>query len=44
VLASEIEELDFAPLLRAADETPPDGADGVLARQEQMLDLVRGLR
>ena len=44
VIASEIEELDFAPLLRAADETPPDGADGVLARQQQMLDLVRGLR
>ena len=44
VIASEIEELDFALLLRAADETPPDGADGVLARQAQMLDLVRGLR
>jgi V/A-type H+-transporting ATPase subunit A len=44
VIASEIEELDFSSLLRAAEETPPDGADAVAARQEQALALVRSLR
>lgn len=44
VIASEIEELDFSPLLRAAAETPPDGAEGVVHRQAQMVELVRSLR
>jgi V/A-type H+-transporting ATPase subunit A len=44
VIASEIEELDFSLLLRAAAETPPDGAEGVAQRQAQMLELIRGLR
>lgn len=44
VLASEVEELDFSPLLRAAAETPADETDEVVARQEQVLALVRGLR
>jgi len=36
--ASEIEELDFSPLLRAAQETPPDDTAGVAARRQQVLD------
>lgn len=44
VLASEVEELDFSPLLRAAAESPPDETDDVIARQEQMRALLRGLR
>ena len=44
VLASEVEELDFSPLLRAAAESPADDTDEVVARQEQVLALVRGLR
>jgi V/A-type H+-transporting ATPase subunit A len=43
VTASEIEEVDFSPLLRAADETPPDGVDGVLARRQQVLERLRSL-
>ena len=43
VLASEVEELDFSPLLRAAVDCPPDDTDEVLARQEQVRALVRGL-
>jgi V/A-type H+-transporting ATPase subunit A len=42
--ATEIEEVDFSPLLRAALETPPDGADGVRARLELMLDVLAALR
>ena len=44
VLASEVEELDFSPLLRAAAECAPHDTDAVLARQEQVRALVRGLR
>jgi V/A-type H+-transporting ATPase subunit A len=44
VTAAEIEELDFTPLLRAAAETPPDDADAVTTRREQMLDVLAGLR
>jgi V/A-type H+-transporting ATPase subunit A len=44
ITAAEIEELDFSLLLRAAQETPPDGADGVIARREQMLGVLAGLR
>lgn len=42
-IATEIEELDFSVLLRAARETPPDGADAVRARGEQVLAAVAGL-
>ncbi len=44
ITAAEIEELDFSPLLRAAAETAPDGADGVTARREQMLGVLAGPR
>jgi V/A-type H+-transporting ATPase subunit A len=44
VLASEVEELDFSPLLRAAAECAPHDTDEVLARQEQVRALVRELR
>jgi len=43
VTASQIEELDFSPLLRAAQETAPDGAEGVTARREQILGVLAGL-
>jgi len=43
VTATEIEELDFSPLLRAAQETPPDGADQVAARCEQVLGMLAGV-
>ena len=43
VIATEIEEVDFSPVLRAARETPPDGADGVLARRDQVLRTLAGL-
>ena len=36
--ASEIEELDFSALLRAAQETPPDDTAGIAARRQQVLD------
>lgn len=36
VLASTIEGLDFSPVLRAAQETGPDDAAGVLARRDAM--------
>jgi V/A-type H+-transporting ATPase subunit A len=42
--AAQIDELDFSSLLRAAAETPPDGAAGVKARQKQMLAALAGLR
>jgi V/A-type H+/Na+-transporting ATPase subunit A len=41
--ASEIEEVDFSPLLRAAAETPPDGMREVALRRDQMLDVLAGL-
>jgi len=42
--AAEIEELDFSPILRAAQETTADGADGVAVRRDQMVDTLAGLR
>lgn len=44
VAAAEIEEIDFSPLMRAAQETPPDGVDGVAERRERMLAVLAGLR
>jgi V/A-type H+/Na+-transporting ATPase subunit A len=44
VTAAEIEDLDFSPVLRAASETPPDDANGVVARRQQMLSVLDGLR
>jgi V/A-type H+-transporting ATPase subunit A len=44
VTAAEIEELDFSPILRAAAETAPDDVEGVVARREQMLTVLAGLR
>ena len=44
VTASQIEELDFSPLLRAAQETAPDGAHDVTARREQILGVLAGLK
>jgi len=44
VIATEIEEVDFSPVLRAARETPPDGADRVLVRRDTVLRTVAGLR
>jgi V/A-type H+/Na+-transporting ATPase subunit A len=44
VTASEIEELDFSPLLRAAQETPPDDVEGVASRRDQVLSRLEGLR
>jgi V/A-type H+-transporting ATPase subunit A len=38
VTASEIEEFDFTPLLRAAQECPPDGAEAVAARFRAIVD------
>ena len=43
VLASEVEELDFSALLRAAADCAPDDTDGVAARRDDVLALVRGL-
>jgi V/A-type H+-transporting ATPase subunit A len=44
ISAAEIEEVDFSPILRAAQETPPDGADGVNTRRDQMLDVLADVR
>ena len=44
VAATEIEEVDFSPLLRAAQETPPDGADLVATRCDQVLRVLGELR
>ncbi|OJV60915.1 MAG: ATPase [Cellulomonas sp. 73-145] len=41
--ATEIEELDFSPLLRAAQDTPPDGAAGIASRRQQQLDRLAAL-
>lgn len=43
VTAGQIEELDFSPLLRAAQETAPDDADGVTARGAQIAGVLAGL-
>ena len=43
VTAAAIEQLDFSPLLRAAQETPPDGAAGVEARRDEMLAVLAGV-
>jgi V/A-type H+-transporting ATPase subunit A len=42
--ASEIEELDFSALLRAAQETPPDETAGIAGRRQQVLDRLGALR
>ncbi len=42
--AAEIEELDFSSILRAAQETPPDDVDGVIARRDRMVDVLAGVR
>ena len=44
VTASEIEEVDFAPLLRAAQESPPDETAPVLERRQSVLALLASLR
>jgi V/A-type H+-transporting ATPase subunit A len=44
ITASEIEELDFSSLLRAAQDTPPDGAEPVAARCRGLVDSLRLLR
>ena len=43
VPATALEELDFGPVTRARDETPPDGAEGVTEIQERMLTLLGSL-
>ena len=42
VTAAEIEELDLSALIRAAQETPPDGVAGVLQRRDQVLAALAG--
>ncbi len=42
--ASEIEQVDFTALLRAAEETPPDDQAGIAARRQQVLDTLAALR
>jgi V/A-type H+-transporting ATPase subunit A len=44
ITASEIEELDFSLLLRAAEETPPEGAAEVAERSRRLVDSLRRLR
>ncbi len=41
--AAEIEEVDFSPLLRAAQECAPDDADSVRGRRDQMLETLGAL-
>jgi V/A-type H+-transporting ATPase subunit A len=43
VTAAEIEELDYSPLLRAAQESAPDDADAVRRRRDRMLETLEGL-
>ena len=43
VTAAEIEEVDFSPLLRAAQECPPDDAATVRERRDRMLDVLGAL-
>jgi V/A-type H+-transporting ATPase subunit A len=42
--ASEIEELDFSVLLRAAQETPADDRGAIASRRQQTLDRLASLR
>jgi V/A-type H+-transporting ATPase subunit A len=42
--ASEIEELDFSALLRAAQDTPPDDSAGIADRRQLVLDELGALR
>ena len=44
ITASEIEELDFSPVLQAAQESAPDGAEAVQTRCRQLVDTLRMLR
>jgi len=44
VTATEIEDLDYSVLLRAAQDTPPDGVAEVVARREQVLAALAGLQ
>ncbi|MFC4783829.1 V-type ATP synthase subunit A [Nocardioides sp. MAHUQ-72] len=43
VIATEIEEVDFSPLLRAARESPPDAVDEVDARRDVVLRTLGAL-
>ena len=43
VTAAEIEELDYSPLLRAAQECGPEDADAVRARRDAMLETLGSL-
>ncbi|MEZ5115006.1 MAG: V-type ATP synthase subunit A [Candidatus Nanopelagicales bacterium] len=43
VLAAQIEEVDWGPLVRARDETGPDDAAGVELRRDRMLAVLDGL-
>jgi len=42
--AAELDELDFSSIMRAAQETPPDGAAGVHTRRDQMLAVLADVR
>jgi V/A-type H+-transporting ATPase subunit A len=44
VTASEIEELDYSPLLRAGGDLAPDDVAGVAARRDTVLADLEGLR
>jgi V/A-type H+-transporting ATPase subunit A len=44
IAAAEIEEIDFSPLLRAAQQTPPEGIDGVTQCRDHLLTTLAGLR
>ena len=44
VLATEIEELDFSAVLRAAQECPPDGVAEVLEHRDRMLRILEQVR
>jgi V/A-type H+/Na+-transporting ATPase subunit A len=44
VTAGRIEELDFSPILRAAEETPSEDVAGVAGRRQQMLEILAGTR
>ena len=43
IIATEIEEVDFSPVLRAARETPPDAVGQVLERRDQVLRTLEAL-
>jgi V/A-type H+-transporting ATPase subunit A len=44
VLVSQVEELDFSPLLRAGPMTAPDDVPGVQARRDEVLRSLQELR